>query len=29
MLRTTGFEQLEWHDLPNSDERVVISWKQK
>jgi hypothetical protein len=29
MLRTTGFEQLEWHDLPNSDERAVIGWKQK
>jgi predicted O-methyltransferase YrrM len=29
MLRTTGFEQLEWHDLPNSDERMVIAWKQK
>jgi cyclopropane fatty-acyl-phospholipid synthase-like methyltransferase len=26
-LRAAGFERLEWHDLPGSDERIVIGWK--
>lgn len=27
-LRAAGFGHLEWHELPHSDERVVIGWKQ-
>ncbi len=26
-LRAIGFDRLEWHDLPGSDERIVIGWK--
>jgi precorrin-6B methylase 2 len=26
-LRAVGFNRLEWHDLPGSDERIVIGWK--
>jgi predicted O-methyltransferase YrrM len=26
-FRAAGFDHIEWHDLPGSDERVVIGWK--
>jgi predicted O-methyltransferase YrrM len=29
LLVDAGFDHLEWHDLPGSDERVVIGWKQR
>lgn len=28
LLHRTGFERLEWHPLPDPDERAVIAWKQ-
>lgn len=26
-FRTAGFDRVEWHDLPGSDERFTIGWK--
>lgn len=28
LLSRTGFARLEWHALPDSDERAVVGWKQ-
>lgn len=27
LLRSAGFDRLEWHELPDSDERIVLAWK--
>jgi predicted O-methyltransferase YrrM len=27
LLQSAGFERLEWHEIPGSDERVVVGWK--
>jgi SAM-dependent methyltransferase len=27
LLKGTGFDHLEWHDLPGSDGRIAIGWK--
>lgn len=27
LLKGTGFDRLEWHDLPGSDGRIAIGWK--
>lgn len=27
LLRSAGFDRLEWQELPDSDERIVLAWK--